>query len=49
VDDLPHGTFAGNDDQLQAAVKLLEEEIKADPRPVPEHPAYPDKSFKGSY
>ena len=47
VDDLPHGTFAGNDDQLQAALKLLKEEIKADPRPVPQHPTYPDKSFKG--
>ena len=48
VDDLPHGTFAGNDEQLQAALKLLKEEIKADPRPVPQHPAYSDKSFKGS-
>jgi tricorn protease len=48
VDDLPHGTFAGNDEQLQAALKLLKEEIKSDPRPVPEHPAYPDKSFKGA-
>ena len=48
VDDLPHGTFAGNDEQLQAALKSLKEEIKADPRPVPEHPAYPDKSFKGA-
>ena len=46
VDDLPHGTFAGNDEQLQAALKLLKEEIKADPRPVPQHPAYSDKSFK---
>jgi tricorn protease len=48
VDDLPHGTFAGKDEQLQAALKLLNEEIKADPRPVPQHPAYPDKSFKGA-
>ena len=47
VDDLPHGSFAGNDEQLQAALKLLKEEIKADPRPVPEHPGYPNKSFKG--
>jgi len=47
VDDLPYGTFAGKDDQLQAALKLLKEEIKADPRPVPQHPAYPDKSFRG--
>ncbi|WP_162601428.1 S41 family peptidase [Occallatibacter savannae] len=48
VDDLPHGTYAGNDEQLNAALKLLQEEIKADPRPVPQHPAYPNKSFKGS-
>jgi tricorn protease len=48
VDDLPHGTFAGKDEQLQAALKLLNEEIKADPRPVPQHPAYPDKSYKGA-
>ncbi len=46
VDDLPHGTFSGSDDQLQAALKLLKEEIKDDPRPVPPHPPYPDKSFR---
>ena len=45
VDNLPHSTFSGNDDQLQAALKLLKEEIQADPRPVPAHPPYPDKSF----
>ena len=48
VDNLPHSTFSGNDDQLQAALKLLKEEIQADPRPVPAHPAYPDKSFRVS-
>jgi tricorn protease len=46
VDDLPHNTFSGNDAQLQAALKLLEQEIKEDPRPVPQHPPYPNKSFK---
>ena len=46
VDNLPHATFSGNDAQLQAAIKLLKEEIKADPRPVPQHPPYPDKSFR---
>ncbi len=46
VDNLPHVTFGGNDDQLQAALSLLKEEIKKDPRPVPQHPPYPDKSFK---
>jgi tricorn protease len=46
VDNLPHATFAGTDAQLQAAVELLKQEIKDDPRPVPPHPPYPDKSFK---
>lgn len=46
VDNLPHATFAGSDAQLQAAIDLLQQEIKDDPRPVPPHPAYPDKSFK---
>jgi tricorn protease len=48
VDNLPHATFAGSDAQLQAGIELLEKEIKADPRPVPQHPPYPDKSFKYS-
>jgi len=46
VDNLPHLTFSGEDEQLQAALKLLKEEIKEDPRPVPQHPPYADKSFK---
>jgi tricorn protease len=46
VDNLPHATFAGSDAQLQAAMDLLKQEIKDDPRPVPQHPPYPDKSFK---
>jgi tricorn protease len=46
VDNLPHETFAGKDTQLEAAVKHLEELIGKDPRPVPAHPAYPDKSLK---
>jgi len=46
VDNLPHATFAGSDAQLQAAMDLLTQEIKEDPRPVPPHPPYPDKSFK---
>lgn len=45
VDDLPHATFTGQDAQLQAAIQLLQQQIKADPRPVPPHPPYPDKSF----
>ena len=46
VDNLPHETFAGKDAQLEAAVKHLEELIRKDPRQVPPHPAYPDKSLK---
>lgn len=46
VDNLPHATYAGSDAQLQAALDLLKKQIKDDPRPVPAHPTYPDKSFK---
>ncbi len=46
VDNLPHATFEGSDAQLQAAIDLLTQQIKADPQPVPQHPPYPDKSFK---
>ena len=46
ADDLPHATFEGSDAQLDAAVKLLQEEIQKDPRPVPKAPPYPNKAFK---
>jgi tricorn protease len=46
VDNLPHATFGGSDAQLEAALKLLQEEIRKDPRPVPKHPPYPNKAFK---
>jgi len=46
VDNPPHATFEGHDAQLEAAVKHLEALIQKDPRPVPPHPAYPDKSLK---
>ena len=46
VDNLPHATFSGTDAQLQSALDLLKQEIQTDPRPVPQHPPYPDKSFK---
>jgi tricorn protease len=46
VDNLPHATFSGSDAQLQAAIDLLKQQIKSDPRPVPPAPPYPDKSFK---
>ena len=45
VDNLPHESFSGKDAQLEAAMKELQEEIKADPRPVPPAPQHPDKSF----
>lgn len=44
VDNLPHATFRGEDTQLRAAVEHLEALIREDPRPVPAHPPYPDKS-----
>jgi tricorn protease len=46
VDNLPHATFNGGDAQLDAALKLLKDEIAKDPRKVPEHPPYPSKAFK---
>jgi len=46
IDDLPHATFEGSDAQLDAALKLLQEEIRKDPRPVPKAPPYPNKAFK---
>ena len=45
VDNLPHATFEGQDAQLEAAIKYLEDLIRTDPDPVPPPPAYPDKSF----
>ncbi len=44
VDNLPHATFNGEDAQLTAAVQHLQDLIRRDPRPVPQAPAYPDKS-----
>jgi tricorn protease len=46
VDNLPHATFGGSDAQLEAAMKYLEEQIRTDPRPVPQPPPYPNKAFK---
>ena len=48
VDNLPHATFNGQDAQLEAAIKYLQELIKKDPREVPSVPVYPDKSFKNN-
>jgi tricorn protease len=46
VDNLPHTTYSGEDAQLEAGLKELQQEIQADPRPVPAPPPHPDKSFK---
>lgn len=45
IDNLPHAAFGGADAQLKAALDLLQEEIKNDPRPVPPPPPYPNKTF----
>jgi tricorn protease len=41
VDNLPHATFKGEDAQLDAAIKHLQELIAKDPRTVPSPPPYP--------
>ena len=46
VDNLPHATFHGNDAQLEAAVRYLQEQIREHPVEPPKPPRYPDKSFK---
>ena len=45
VDDLPHATFAGEDAQLDAAVKLLLDELQRSPVPPVQPPPRPDKSL----
>ena len=45
IDNLPHATFMGQDTQLDAAIKHLQQLIKEDPREVPAPPLHPDKSF----
>jgi tricorn protease len=45
VDALPHATFKGEDAQLDAAIRYLQEKIKAEPVPVPKAPAYPNKAL----
>ena len=46
VDNLPHATFNGEDAQLDAAIRYLQDQIKKSPIPAPVAPKYPDKSFK---
>ena len=45
VDNLPHATFNGQDAQLEAAIRYLQERIAEDPRAVPRPPPYPNKGF----
>jgi tricorn protease len=45
VDNPPHATFKGEDAQLAAAVKYLQEQIRSHPVSTPSAPPYPDKSF----
>ena len=44
VDNPPDLVFRGQDPQLEAALKYLQEEIAKDPRPMPSPPAFPKKS-----
>ena len=46
VINMPKATYEGQDAQLDAAIKHLQELINKDPRPVPSPPAYPDKSVR---
>ena len=46
VDNEPYATYQGKDAQLEAAIKFLQDKIAKEPIPVPQAPAYPNKSFK---
>lgn len=46
IDNLPHATFKGQDAQLDAAIKYLQEKIKQEPVDVPKPPRYPKKSVE---
>jgi len=45
IDNLPHATFNGSDEQLDYAIRYLLEAIERDPREVPPAPPYPNKAF----
>jgi len=45
VDNLPKATFEGQDAQLDAAIRYLQERIAEDPRAVPAPPPFPNKAF----
>ena len=46
VDNLPHATFNGKDAQLEAAIKILQQKIKEDPRELPPLPKFPTPAKK---
>jgi tricorn protease len=46
VDNLSHATSGGQDAQLEAAVRYLQEQIRLHPVTVPPAPPRPDKSIK---
>jgi tricorn protease len=41
IDNLPHATFKGEDAQLAAAIRILDEKLAAKPLVVPPAAAYP--------
>ncbi len=45
VDNLPHETFKGRDAQLEAAIKYLQDKIKAEPIEAPKAPPHPNKAW----
>lgn len=46
VDNLPKATFDGEDAQLDAAIRYLQQKIAEDPRAVPEPPPHPVRVFR---
>lgn len=46
VDNPPHATFEGQDAQLDAAIKYLQEEIRKNPIQMPAAPPYPIKKLQ---
>ncbi len=46
VDNLPHAAFNGQDAQLEAAVKYLQEQIRLHPVTIPPAPPRPDKAIR---
>jgi len=46
VDNLPRATFDGQDAQLDAAIRYLQQKIAEDPRLVPTPPPHPKRAFR---